>query len=98
MAPDSGGVKGFICEAVLVESSHSGIPLVRGIIWRAVSAGFHNLVLEDWIKTASELQDNHEVVRVPWEVDEVLELVDIGVHRSLALEIAIGLKGWSLPI
>jgi hypothetical protein len=92
MAPDSGGVKGFVCEAVLVELSHSGI------IWRAVSAGFHNLVLEDWIKTASELQDNHEVVQVPWEVDEVLKLIDIGVHHSLALEIVIGLKGWSLPI
>jgi hypothetical protein len=62
MAPDSGRVKGFVCEAVLVESSRSGIPLVRGVIWWVVSAGFHNLVLEDWIKTTSELQDNHEVV------------------------------------
>jgi len=62
MAPDSGGVKSFVCEVVLVESSRSGIPLVRGVIWRAVSARFHDLVLEDWIKTASELQDNCEVV------------------------------------
>ena len=65
MALDSSRVKGFVCEAVLIKLLHSSIPLVRGIIWQAVSAGFHNLVLEDWIKTASELQDNHEVVRVP---------------------------------
>ena len=65
MVSDSGGVKGFICKAVLVESLCSSIPLVRGAIWWAVSAGFRDLVLEDWIKTASELQDNHEVVRVP---------------------------------
>jgi hypothetical protein len=65
MAPGSSRVKGFICEAVLVESLRSGIPLVRGVIWQAVSAGFCDLVLQDWIKTVSEFQDNCEVIRVP---------------------------------
>jgi hypothetical protein len=65
VAPDSGGVKSFVCEAVLVELLCSSIPLVRHVIWQVVSAGFRDLVLEDWIKTASECQDNREVIQVP---------------------------------
>jgi len=62
MTPDSSRVKDLICETVLIESSCSGIPLVRGVIWWAVSARFHDLVLEDGIKTTSKLQDNRKIV------------------------------------
>jgi len=62
---DSGRVKSFVCKVVLVESLCSGIPLVRCVIWQAVSARFRDLVLEDWIKTVSEFQDNRKVIQVP---------------------------------
>jgi len=62
VTPDSGRVKGLIFETVLIESSCSGIPLVRGVIWRAVSARFCDLVLEDGVKTVSKLQDNCKII------------------------------------
>jgi len=70
VTPDSGRMEGFICKMVLIELLCSGIPLVKGIIRWAVSARFRNLVLEDGVKTALELQDNHKIVRVPQEVNE----------------------------
>jgi len=90
--PDSGGVEGLICKMVLIESPCGGIPLVRGIIRQAVSAGFCDLVLEDGVKTASKLQDDRKIVRVPREVDEILKLIDIGINCLLALKIVVRLK------
>jgi hypothetical protein len=92
MTPDSSRVEGLIFQMVLIESPCGSIPLVRGIIQQAVSAGFCDLVLEDGVKTMSKLQDDCEIVQVPREVDEVLKLIDIGVNCPLALKIVVRLK------
>ena len=65
MTSDSGGVKGLICETVLIKLPCGGIPLVRGVIRWVVFAGFCDLVLEDGIKTVSKLQDDCEIIQVP---------------------------------
>jgi len=44
------------------------------------------------VNTVAELQDNCEGVWVPWEVDKVLKLINIGVDCLLALEITVRLK------
>jgi hypothetical protein len=62
MMPSSCRVKGLIFEAVLIKLLCSSVPPTRGVISRAVSARFHNLILEDQIEAMAELQKNCEGV------------------------------------
>ena len=77
--------KGFICLSVLGHLACSLVPSFRVIEVRGPISKQCNLVLECWIKSVSELDDNSFVIVIFCQVGELLEAVNIVVNWVLGL-------------
>ena len=77
--------KGFICLSVPGHLACSFVPSFRVIkIWSPISKKC-DLVLECWVKSMSELDDNSFVIVIFRQVGELLEAVNIVINWILGL-------------
>ena len=84
--------EGLVCFPVLKYPPSSFIPsLSISKVWSTISEQCH-LILECWVKSASEFDNNGLVIIVLHEVYELLKLVNVVINWVLALVLAGAFK------